>query len=154
MIATGHVNSIAHVIQLAIAPVFLLSGIGALLGVLANRLARAVDRARALEPLVSAPASAAIAERMRSELATLARRARLINRAISLVTLCALLISALIVLLFVGDVLGWRLSWMIAGLFVAAMLALIAGLLCFLREVALATASLRIGVVEDGAPPG
>ena len=141
------VTSIAHVIQLSVAQVFLLTGIGALLGVLTNRLARAVDRARVLEARVS---EAQPSPRIRAELDTLSQRARLINRGISAVTLAALLICALIVLLFVDAVAGWELTRPVALLFVVAMGALILGLLYFLREVALATAGLRIGDAGGG----
>ena len=90
-----------HAIQLAVAPVFLLSGVSAMLAVLTNRLARIIDRGR----LVEAELPRAVPETapaMRHELAVLARRARLINWAISLCTVCALLVCAVIVALFLG----------------------------------------------------
>lgn len=136
----SQVSGIAHVIQLAVAPVFLLSGVGVILTVLTNRLARIIDRARALEggshPHVADP---------QFELRALSRRAHLIHRAITLTTSTALLICAVIVALFLGAVLGRDLSGVISLLFITAMLAFIAALVNFLREIFLATASLRFG---------
>ncbi len=128
------VPSVALVIQQAVAPVFLLAGVGAILSVLSGRLARVIDRFRVLEKLHGA-------ERVAHgrEIGTLQKRARWIHWAITLCTLCALLICVVIAVLFVGSELGQELSATIAGLFIAAMVALIGGLLCFLREIALAT---------------
>jgi polyferredoxin len=138
---------IAHVIQLSIAPVFLLTGIGALLGVLTQRLARIIDRARSVEEALPG-ADAARGKSFHSELRSLARRARLINRAITLCVLSALLICAVIGGLFITAYYAWSpdLTRVVAGIFGAALLALTAGLLFFLREVYLATATLRFGV--------
>jgi uncharacterized membrane protein YhaH (DUF805 family) len=77
-------------------------------------------------------------------MAILSRRARLIHWAISLCTVCALLICIVIATLFVGSVMGVDLSGTIAVLFITAMLALIAGLLCFLREITLATGGIHV----------
>jgi hypothetical protein len=136
--------AIAHVIQLAVAPVFLLSGVGALLAVLTNRLARIIDRARALESGLPAASEPRRLE-LESELATLCRRARLVNRAISLVTTCGLLVSAVIAALFLGVFFEVDVSTPVGLVFIAAMLVLIGGLFTFLREVYLATHTLRIG---------
>jgi hypothetical protein len=140
-------DAIAPVIQLSVAPVFLLTGIGALLGVMTNRLARIVDRARALETRVARQTGDA-ARSLHDELRTLARRARLINRAITLGVLAALLICAVIVGLFVTAYYEWapNLTRVVGAIFAFALLSLIGGLLSFLREVYLATATLRIGV--------
>ena len=141
------IEAIVHVIQVSVAPVFLLTGIGALLGVMAQRLSRIVDRARALEeePLHAGPAHI---ENTHAELRTLARRARLINRAITLCVLAALLVCSVIVGLFISAYYAWSpdLTRVVATVFAAALLVLIGGLLSFLREVYVATATLRIGV--------
>ncbi|HEU0203752.1 MAG TPA: DUF2721 domain-containing protein [Burkholderiaceae bacterium] len=141
---TSTLDTVSHVIELAIAPVFLITGIGAMLGVLTNRLARIIDRARVLEPLLAAPETSG-REGMQHELRELVRRARLINRALTLCVLSALLICAVIVGLFISAYLSPDLTWAIAATFAAAMIALIFGLLMFLREVYVATASLRFG---------
>ena len=95
------VAAIAHVIQLAVAPVFLLMGVTAMLGVLMNRLGRIIDRGRRLEvlPAELSPERRASAN---AELVLLVRRARLVNWAVSLCTSCALLICAVIAALFLG----------------------------------------------------
>jgi hypothetical protein len=156
------VTAVAHVIQLAVAPVFLLSGIGAMLSVMTSRLARVVDRARGLEGEAwqragdaeyAAPASAA------DELPALSRRARLISLSISLCTITALLVCAVIAVLFTGAFLNVDTSATVALLFITAMMAFFAGLLTFLREILLATSTLRIGLRHHGSrrgtgPPG
>ena len=142
--AESQVVAIGHVIQLAVAPVFLLTGVSGLLGVLTNRLARIIDRARTLEER-SAHESESQQNRIRAELRFLSHRARRINMAISLCTLCALLICAVIVALFVGAFLSTDVSKVIGVVFTAAMLALFTALVSFLREIYVATRSLRIG---------
>ena len=134
---------IAHVIQAAIAPVFLLMGVAAMLGVLTNRLARIVDRARALEARLEAQPESL--PKLLGDLRVLARRARYINVAISLCTVAALLVALVVVTLFANAFLGVRLTREIALLFVAAMLCLSAAFVAFFVEVRQATASLRIG---------
>jgi hypothetical protein len=141
----SRITDVAHVIQLAVAPVFLLSGVGVTLTVLTNRLARIIDRARALETRLLVP-STAMEPEVHDELALLARRARLVSLAITLSTTCALLISVMIATLFVGAFLSVDLSRLIAALFIIAMLAFVGALVGFLREIFLATASLRFGV--------
>ncbi len=133
-----------HVIQLAVAPVFLLSGVGVTLGVLATRLGRIIDRARTLE---KGPPDGQGAPQQEAavELRVLSRRAQLINRGITLCTTAALLICILIAGLFLGVLLGLELTIPLSALFVAAMLAMVGAYVSFIREVFLATASLRFG---------
>ncbi|HUL08258.1 MAG TPA: DUF2721 domain-containing protein [Candidatus Acidoferrum sp.] len=138
------VTTIAHVIQLSIAPVFLLTAVGAMLGVLSNRLSRAVDRARALEVRAK---TAPDDEKniLRQLLTVLDRRIRMIYQAMVLCAVCALLICSVIVTAFASTLAGTVLAVPIAVLFVAAMLAFIGALLLFLREVHLAITTLQIG---------
>lgn len=136
-LGVNDLDSVAHVIQLAVAPVFLLSGVGVTLTVLTNRLARIIDRARSLQ------AAGAIGDLGRVELGLLSRRAALIQRAILLSTVCALLIGLVIVALFAGTVAKINVSLVVVALFVTAMLAFISGLICFLLEIRLATSTLR-----------
>jgi hypothetical protein len=135
------VPEIGHVIQSAVAPVFLLSGVGVTIGVLTNRIARIVDRARTLEARPHDPAD----QRTHADLKTLSSRAKLINRALTLCTICAILIALVIVALFVSPMLRVDLSGLIALLFIAGLAAYVVALVTFLREIFLATASLRIG---------
>ncbi len=138
------VGDIAHVIQLAVAPVFLLTGVAATLTVLTNRLGRIIDRARNLETSLAAiPTDAADA--MHYELSTLSRRAQLIHRAITLCTTCALLICVVIIMLFLGALLTAELSALTALVFIAALCAYLGALVSFLQEIKAATGTLRFG---------
>lgn len=139
------ISTVAHVIQLAVAPVFLLTGVGAILAVLINRLARVVDRFRTLERRLPDTEDDCLAP-TKTEMLILTRRARLIHWAISLCTICALFVCVVIAALFIGSMIGVDLSATIALLFVAAMLTLIAGLLSFLREITLATSSIHVSL--------
>lgn len=140
-------DTIAHVIQLAVAPVFLLTGIGTILNVLSSRLARVVDRARTLETMLP-NAKGARRQRLETSLADLAHRARIINLALSLCVASGLLVCGVIVAIFTSAF--WRTvpaGW-IPLLFTAALLALIVALLLFMREVHVATRALRFGVID------
>ena len=128
----------AHAIQLAIAPVFLLTGVAALLGVMATRLARVIDRARSLETSWPALDEAARAAGRR-EIAVLERRRHICSWSINYSTAAALLICLIIVALFMEEFFAANLKWLAGALFVLAMVSLIAGLTSFLREVYLAT---------------
>jgi hypothetical protein len=157
MQADTRVTDIAHVIQLSVAPVFLLSGVGAMLGVMTSRLGRVIDRARVLEREVlegrTDPDASIIAE-----LSALSRRAKLIRGSISLCTVTALLICAVIAVLFIGAFQPLDTSVAVALLFITAMAAFFLGLLLFLREILVATATARIGlerlpIRRDGPVP-
>jgi hypothetical protein len=138
------VAAIAHVIQLSVAPVFLLSGVSAMLGVLSGRLSRIIDRARNLEAR-AADAESDRSATLHAEIAVLARRARLISHAISLCTICALLICTVVISLFLGAFFGVDVSIVIGIIFIAALTALAIGLVMFLREIHVAIRNLRIG---------
>ena len=139
-------SGIAHNIQLAVAPVFLIAGIGALLNVLTNRLARVVDRGRALEKEIAAEDEGELRQKHLTELSALDMRMIRINRAVTLATLAALLICLVVVLLFTGELLTLDLSRVIAGLFICSMGALTFGLISFLSEISIAARTLRVGV--------
>ena len=139
------IAGIAHVIQLSVAPVFLLSGVSAMLGVLSTRLGRIIDRARTLEARALAEADEAVLARQRVQIEVLARRARLMSHAIALCTICALLICTVVISLFVGAFFAKDVSNEIGVVFIAALVALAGGLVNFLREVFVATRNLRIG---------
>jgi hypothetical protein len=137
------VTQIAHLIQLAIAPVFLLAGIGALLNVVAQRLARVVDRARALEADFNSYDDETRA-RAAVELCLLDRRMKVANYAISACTASALFTCLVVAILFVADLTAFAFGQAVALLFIATMLLLIAGLVLFLYEIRLAMRSLRM----------
>ncbi len=128
----------SEVIQLAIAPVFLLMGVSALLGVLTSRLGRVVDRFRVLnENLTSMQAEDARYENYNQELDILSCRANWVHWSITLCTFTLLLVAVVIGLLFLGSAINWDTSWLVSILFIFAMGSLISGLTCFIREISL-----------------
>jgi energy-converting hydrogenase Eha subunit C len=135
-----HVTDIARIIQLAVAPVFLLTAIGTILSALSNRLGRIVDRRRVLEErLRSVPGEDALrAKTDVEELNLLAQRIRLIYHAIMLAVLCALFICLLVAGAFLGVFITADLAKLVGTLFILAMFALIGSLGMFLREIFLA----------------
>lgn len=142
MLPFSSVGNIAHAIQLAIAPVFLLTGVGTLLAVLSNRLGRAVDRGRVVENNLPGLGGEALV-RARAELVLLSRRTQLIYAAIVLDVACAFFVCVLIAIAFIDAFLRVNLAHAIGALFVLAMLALITSLVVFLREIFLAVSSAR-----------
>lgn len=138
------IGTVAHVIQLSVAPVFLLTAIGTMLSVMTNRLARIIDRARYYEAKLEAAEQEEI-PKLHQSLKTLSRRADLIGQAIFLCTATALLVCTVIALLFLGDYLLYDISLPVAVLFVLAMLLMVIGLVSFLREIFIAKGSLHIG---------
>lgn len=137
---TGQNVDISQLIQLAIAPVFLLTAVGTTLSVLASRLARVVDRGRAVAS-GSVPPEGESAE---VDLRRIERRARWILWGLSLATLCGIFVSLVIAVAFLGYVLRVSLAGYVASLFVAAMAAYTGALLCLLREVFLATKMFQL----------
>jgi hypothetical protein len=136
--------AVAHAIQLAVAPVFLLTGIAAILSVMTNRLGRVIDRARVLEEKLEGASPESLAT-LRGDLVVLSRRAKLIGRAITLCTTTALLVCTVIAVLFLSAFLRFDASIPVALLFILAMFCFFLGLVYFLREIYLATVTLRIG---------
>ena len=144
-------SDIAHIIQLAVAPVFTLAGIGALLNVMANRLARVVDRWRALEEgLASEDETSRRVHH--TELGVLDRRMVHIQRAIALCTLAALMICLVIILLFTGQLIAIPVAAAVSILFVVSMSLLVVALISFYIEVTIASRILRVtrAVLEAG----
>jgi hypothetical protein len=143
---TSQSVDIAHLIQVALTPIFLISAIGVILNVLTSRLARIVDRARATEDKLLRPDYVQDGRDLHGMLETMARRSRWINSAITLITLSALFIAFVVVMLFVNAFLRWDLSAFIACMFILSMLTLAAALLSFLIEVRIATNTVQIGI--------
>jgi uncharacterized protein YqhQ len=136
-------GNISHTIQLAIAPVFLLTGVGTKLGVLTNRLGRIIDRSRRLEERINADPADDHADAW-SELEILYRRAHLINCAITLSTSCGLFVCVVIATLFIGGALSFDLAGFIAVLFVLGMFSLIGSFVYLLREIFVATRTMSM----------
>jgi hypothetical protein len=133
-------TDIGNVIQSAIAPVFLQTGVGTMLVVLTNPLARIIDRMRALDDLIKTGSDEACI----TELQTLHRRGYLINLTITLSTICGLFICVVVAMLFLSDTTDLPLDQSIAGCFVLTMVALIGTFVYFLREVLIGTHHMRM----------
>jgi hypothetical protein len=139
----SNAQDITHVIQLSVAPVFLLSAIGTILAVLTTRLGRVIDRVRVLtERMETAPDEKK--KRILDEEQLLMRRRGIINKAFIGCTIAALLVCLLIAVAFVGYLLDVHLEVVMATLFILAMGSFVTGLILFLREVLLAAGSVHI----------
>ena len=138
----SHVFDITRVIQLAVAPVFLLTAIGTIINALAGRLARAVDRRRVLDDLIVAQEGEKRDDMVR-ELDILAQRIKLVLWSMALAVFSALLVCVLIGTAFVGAYISLDLSRPVALIFVGAVVALTLGLVLFMREVFLAALSVQ-----------
>lgn len=149
------VEAIAEIIQLAVAPVFLLAGIAGFMNVLTTRLGRIVDRARVIERQIPMAKKEDQRNMLQVETNSLWRRIRLINWAIRLSVLGALMVCMVIVTLFIGDYIAFNMAGFIAFEFVSAMLLVISGLVLFLFEVGVSTRRMRQGmeVVFDEQRP-
>jgi hypothetical protein len=137
----SHITDITHVIQLAVAPVFLLTAIGTLITAMNNRLGRIIDRRRILRERMDADAEQKPAERRRgleAELELLHRRSKLIYASMLAAGLGALLVCLVVAGAFVGALFSIDLSRMVAVFFILAMFTVIGSLSLFLREVFLA----------------
>lgn len=144
---SGEVLEIIHigqVIQAAVAPVFLITGIAALLGVASNRLMRIMDRSRELENSIPDVQDIQSKKVQTEELRYLWKRISLINKAYSLYTLTALLLCVVITVLFISHIYTIQLSVLISAIFIGALMVLIMALMFSLREIFLTTRSLQI----------
>ena len=137
------VSEVAEIIQLAVAPVFLLAGIGAFLNVCASRLARIVDRARQIEPHLLGSRGAEH-DRLQGEIRILDRRINLVSRAIWLSVVSAVMTCAVVILLFAGSLVDAEFGTSIALLFIATMVAIGLGFAVFLLETRVASRAVRI----------
>ena len=130
-----HITDITHAIQLAVAPVFLLTAIATLINVLNMRLSRSIDRRRQLEQLICDSSDANSINKLNEERLLHVHRLRVIYLGILTAVLSALMICLVIVGAFVGALLTIEVSRMLAICFILAMMCMVASLLLFLREV-------------------
>jgi Protein of unknown function (DUF2721) len=137
------VTTVAQIIQLVVAPVFLLAGIGAFLNVCATRLARIIDRGRVLEPLLLASRGQEH-DRLLADMHLLDRRIGLVSHAIFLTVLSAVLICLVVVLLFAASLANAHFGTAVALLFIASMISIGSGFAVFLWETRVAAAAVRI----------
>ena len=133
-----HITEITRVIQLAVAPVFLLTAIGTLINALNVRLGRVVDRRRVLHERLHAKLDDGEAKAARDELGLLRRRSRYIYRAIFAAVTAALFICLVVAIAFIAALLAIELARLVAVLFILSMAALIVCLAIFLREIFIA----------------
>jgi hypothetical protein len=142
---TVNINDVTQAIQLALGPVFLLTGIAGTLNVMTGRLARIIDRGRKLTE-DGLPTEPELRASLRTELHALERRRNLASAAITACTLSALLVCMVISALFLEVILDAPLKWLVGLLFTGSTLALVVGLAYFLKEVHLATRTTRLPV--------
>jgi len=133
------ISDLAGIIQIAVAPVFLLAGIAGFLNVMSGRLGRIVDRGRVLENIIKDLEEGPEKSLTRTEFEILRRRSKLINWSIAMCTTSGLMVCTVVVSIFIGDYWNFEIASLIISLFVLAMIWLILALMLFLVEVQLAT---------------
>jgi prepilin signal peptidase PulO-like enzyme (type II secretory pathway) len=138
-----HVSHVVQAIQLSVAPVFLLAGVGSFLNVCAARLARVIDRARIVEEKITR-SSGEEHDRLVAEIRTLDRRISIVNNCISLAVLSACLVCLVVTLLFANQIFAGRLDTPIALTFVSAMLSIGLAFALFIIETRLGSSVVRI----------
>ncbi len=143
-------GTVTHGIQLAVAPVFLLTAVSGLIGAVAGRLSRLIDRGRVLEEKLRLNTEPALAPRWQAELVMLRKRGLLANSAIGLLTLCAFMIGLTIVVLFLGETTVFQIERLAIYAFLAGVSCFMAALCCFFAETLLASRVLKFG----GRGPG
>lgn len=128
------IHSVSEAIRDAVAPVFLLTGIGSILGVLIGRLGRSIDRVRLLNDMPSEKRA-----KVRDELTIIVKRTKWLRRAIGLATLAALCVCVSVATLFISVETGFKMPHIVLLAFISSMFSVILALLCFLREIVLAS---------------
>ena len=137
-------DAVARGIQLAVAPVFMLTAVASLIGALATRLSRIIDRMRSLDERLDARTIVNRGAAL-TEIARLKVRGRVVNVAVALLTMSALLIGATVMALFVGETSTTHTERMVPWSFLGGVVCFVLALLCFLAETLLATHTLRFG---------
>jgi Protein of unknown function (DUF2721) len=144
MLLPSDLSAVAQGIQLAIAPVFLLNAVAAMIGAVAGRLARIIDRARQVEGWMDDSPNAPKIQRWKDELRLLRQRSTLVNWCIALLILCAILIGSTIVLLFFGETLEVNFARAATVAFMAGVVSFLLALLCFFAETLLSAKILKL----------
>lgn len=151
---TKTLHELVPVLQVAIGPVILISGVGLLLLTLANRFGRAVDRSRQLAREMR-ELTGKNRDRLARQVEILYRRARLIRVAIVMAAMCVLLVAVLISVLFLTALMQWEVAWLIVTLFICCMASLIVALTAFITEIQLSLLALKLELEpgsSDSAP--
>ena len=138
-----HLEQIVPILQLAIGPVIVISGVGLLLLSMTNRFGRVIDRSRSLAE-ARQKTTARAARHIDEQLLIMMRRARLLRAAIAFVSVSLLLDSLLIITLFLTELIGFNGTLFIIAIFICCMLSLIIGLLSFIADINVSLAALTI----------
>jgi hypothetical protein len=138
------IHAVSEAIRDAVAPVFLLTGIGSILGVLIGRLSRSIDRARLLHDMPKEKR-----EKFNEEFQIIVKRTKWLRRAIGLATLAALCVCVSIVSLFISVETGFKMPHLVLIAFISSMFSVIFALLCFLREIVLASREVIVPFKQD-----
>ena len=141
-------GAVTHGIQLAVAPVFLLTAVSGMIGAVAGRLGRIIDRARLVEDRVGGATDSAVLGPAQLELRELRQRGRLANGCIALLTTCAFLIGVTIILLFLGQTTAVRIDGYAVTSFLLGVASFLLALLCFLAETVIATRLLNFDLLR------
>ena len=153
MMFAPDLTTVTHGIQLAVAPVFLLTAVSGMIGATAGRLARIIDRARLLETRLEAGGmEPGRTRKMYAELQSLRKRGWLVNSCIALLTFCAILIGLTIILLFLGETADVPSLRVATVCFLTGVLCFLSALMCFLVETLLATRLLRFAEMPKEPP--
>jgi uncharacterized membrane protein YbhN (UPF0104 family) len=136
-------DTVTHGIQLAVAPVFLLTAVAGMIGTVAGRLARIIDRARVVETRIDASPGDCPMTAEFDELQQLRTRGKLVNACIALLTFCAILIGLTIMALFLGETTEMQIFRIATVLFLSGVTCFLLALLCFLTETVIATRVLK-----------
>ena len=136
-------STVTHGIQLAVAPVFLLTAVSAMIGTVAGRLGRIIDRGRLVEDRIESAPVADTVTAAYAELAGLRLRGSLVNTCIALLTFCAIMIGLTIVVLFLGETTELQIFKLATLFFLSGVVCFLLALVCFLSETLLATRVLK-----------
>jgi hypothetical protein len=150
MFFASNLDTVTHAIQLAVAPVFLMTAVAAMIGSAAGRLSRIIDRARLLETRIDASLDEDPMGAEFAELGHLRTRGRLVNICIALLTLCSILIGLTIMALFLGETTEIQIAWVTTVLFLAGVTCFLLALVCFLAETLIASQVLKFRRANHG----
>lgn len=146
-------NELIPVLQVAVGPVILISGVGLLLLSLTNRFGRAVDRSRQLTREIRESGEAARLG-LAGQVDILFRRAELIQRAIILAATSLLFAAVLIITLFFTALFQWELAVPVSLLFICCLAALIGSLGMFIMDIRLSLKALKLELGREAAGAG
>jgi Protein of unknown function (DUF2721) len=139
---------VTHGIQLALAPVFLLTAVAGMIAAVSGRLARVIDRARKLEDQLRVTQDAAFVARALAELSELRTRGRIVNASIALLTLCGFLIGLTVIVLFIGETTDFESARVPLFSFMGGVGCFLLALLCFLADTFIATRLLNFEMLK------